>query len=56
MALYSTAGFAAASAGSFATGAVLDAMGGQSVYSWSVAFVVVSASNLLGALMLRHAR
>jgi MFS family permease len=52
MALYSMAGFAAASAGSFATGALLDAMGGQSVRSWSVAFVVVSASNLLGALVL----
>jgi hypothetical protein len=52
MALYSMAGFAAASAGSFATGALLDAMGGQSVRSWAIAFVVVSASNVLGALML----
>jgi MFS family permease len=58
MALYSMAGFAAASAGSFATGALLDAMGGQSIRSWSVAFVLVSASNLVGALVLwsRRAR
>jgi MFS family permease len=56
MALYSMAGFAAASAGSFATGALLDAMGGQSLRSWATAFAVVSASNLLGALMLWRAR
>ena len=52
MALYSMAGFAAASAGSFATGALLDAMGGQSLRSWAAAFVLVSASNIVGAFML----
>jgi MFS family permease len=57
MALYSMAGFAAASAGSFATGALLDALGGQSVRSWAIAFVVVSASNVIGAaIMIRRRR
>ena len=56
MALYSMAGFAAASAGSFTTGALLDVMGGQSLRSWATAFAVVSASNVLGALALWRAR
>lgn len=49
MAVYSTLGFAAASAGTFAVGALLDAMGGQSLVSWGCAFVVMSAPNLIGA-------
>lgn len=56
MALYSMAGFAAASAGSFATGALLDAMGGQSIRSWATAFAVVSAANILGAVALWKSR
>jgi MFS family permease len=56
MALYSMAGFAAASAGSFATGALLDLMGGQSIRSWATAFVMVSASNVLGAAVLSRSR
>ena len=56
MAMYSMTGFAAASAGSFAVGALLDALGGQSLASWGVAFVAVGASNLLGVLLLWRAR
>lgn len=56
MAVYSMAGFAAASAGSFAVGALLDALGGQSVASWTIAFAVIGASNVLGALVLHRAR
>ena len=52
MALYSTAGFAAASAGSAIVGTVLDAAGGESVASWAIAFGVLGASNLVGALVL----
>ena len=55
MALYSTAGFAAAAAGSAVVGGVLDAAGGESVASWAIAFAVLGASNVLGAVMLaRH--
>ncbi len=56
MALYSMAGFAAASAGAFATGAFLDALGGQSIVSWAAAFAMVSASNLVGVLALARGR
>jgi MFS family permease len=56
MALYSMGGFAAASAGSFTTGAVLDALGGQSLRSWSIAFAVVSAANVIGAVVLLMAQ
>lgn len=55
MALYSLTGFAAASAGSFAVGVVLDGLGGQSVVSWRVAFLVVGAMNLIGVWVLRRA-
>jgi MFS family permease len=55
MAVYSTLGFAAASAGTFAVGWMLDAMGGQSVGSWTFAFVVMTAPNLVGALVVRRA-
>jgi hypothetical protein len=52
MALYSTAGFAAASAGSAVVGSVLDFAGGESVTSWTIAFGVLGASNVVGALLL----
>ena len=53
MAIYSTLGFAAASAGTFAVGFTLDLLGGQSLASWTIAFVVIAAPNLIGALALR---
>ena len=52
MALYSMAGFAAASAGAFAVGALLDALGGQTTTSWLIAFGVMGASNLIGVVIL----
>jgi MFS family permease len=52
MAIYSMAGFAAASAGAFAVGALLDALGGQTPTSWLIAFGVMGASNLIGAVIL----
>jgi MFS family permease len=55
MALYSMAGFAAASAASFTIGAVLDLMGGQSNRGWVVAFLVMVSSNVLGAAALWRA-
>lgn len=55
MAVYSTLGFAAASAGTFVVGALLDLMGGQSVTSWMLAFVVMSAPNIVGALAIGKA-
>ncbi|CAN5874641.1 MFS transporter [soil metagenome] len=54
MAIYSTLGFAAASAGTFAVGLTLDLLGGQSVMSWTVAFVIMSAPNLVGALAIHR--
>jgi predicted MFS family arabinose efflux permease len=56
MALYSMAGFAAASAGAFAVGALLDLLGGQSVMSWTIAFGAIGASNILGAIILWRGR
>jgi predicted MFS family arabinose efflux permease len=56
MALYSMTGFGAASVGSFAVGGLLDALGGQSLHSWAVAFALVGASNLIGAAALWRAR
>jgi MFS family permease len=56
MALYSMTGFAAAALASFAIGGVLDLLGGQSVTSWAVAFVVMVSSNLLGAILIRRGR
>ena len=56
MALYSTLGFAAASAGTFAVGALLDLMGGQSTVSWAVAFALMSAPNVVGAVAIARAR
>ena len=54
MAIYSTLGFAAASAGTFAVGLTLDLLGGQSVMSWAVAFAIMSLPNLLGALVIKR--
>jgi MFS family permease len=56
MALYSMAGFAAASAGSFAVGALLDLLGGQSPASWTLAFAMIGGSNIVGAIVLGRAR
>ena len=56
MALYSMAGFAAASAGSFAVGALLDLLGGQSAASWALAFAMIGSSNIVGAILLARAR
>jgi MFS family permease len=52
MAVYSTVGFAAASAGAFAVGALLDLLGGQTLTSWGFAFALMGAPNLIGALAL----
>ena len=56
MALYSTAGFAAAAAGSAVVGTVLDLAGGESITAWTLAFAVLGASNVAGALLLGRAR
>jgi MFS family permease len=52
MAVYSTLGFAGASAGTFAVGALLDLLGGQSVISWAFAFSLMAVPNALGVLAL----
>jgi MFS family permease len=52
MAIYSMAGFAAASAGAFTVGVLLDLLGGQSVVSWTIAFGVMGAPNLIGVFIL----
>ena len=54
LAIYSTVGFAAASAGTFAVGLTLDLLGGQSVMSWIVAFAIMSAPNLIGAFAIQR--
>jgi predicted MFS family arabinose efflux permease len=57
MAIYSTCGFAAASAGSAMVGSILDLAGGESVASWTVAFSVLGTANLLSAgLFIRGTR
>ena len=56
MALYSMTGFAAAALASFAIGGVLDLLGGQSVTSWTFAFVVMVSSNILGAILISRGR
>jgi MFS family permease len=56
MAVYSTLGFAGASAGTFAVGALLDLLGGQSVTSWALAFGLMGAPNAIGALALVRSR
>jgi MFS family permease len=55
MAMYSTLGFAAASGGTFLVGFVLDALGGQSVTSWTAAFAVMTLPNVIGILTVRRA-
>jgi hypothetical protein len=52
MAIYSMAGFATASMASLAIGGFLDLLGGQSLMSWPLAFVLMVSSNLLGAALL----
>jgi MFS family permease len=49
MAVYSTLGFAAASAGTFAVGALLDLLGGQSAAAWFCAFALMGLPNVAGA-------
>lgn len=56
MALYSMAGFGAASAGSFAVGGLLDLLGGETIVNWTLAFAVMGAPNLVGAAALARAR
>jgi MFS family permease len=56
MAIYSTLGFAAASGGTFAVGLMLDLLGGQSVRSWTVAFLIMSVPNIVGAIALSRRR
>jgi MFS family permease len=56
MALYSMAGFGTASIASFAIGAVLDLLGGQTATSWAVAFAVIASSNVIGAALLARGR
>lgn len=53
MAVYSMVGFAAASAGAFAIGGLLDALGGESSRNWIIAFAAIGASNLVGLAALR---
>jgi MFS family permease len=52
MAVYSTVGFAAASAGAFAVGGLLDLLGGQTLQNWGFAFALMGAPNIVGALAL----
>lgn len=56
MAVYSTLGFAGASAGTFAVGAMLDVGGGQSVTSWALAFALMGAPNIAGAIAIGRSR
>jgi MFS family permease len=56
MAVYSTLGFAAASAGTFAVGAMLDLGGGQSVASWTLAFALMGTPNIIGATAIGRSR
>lgn len=56
MAVYSTLGFAAAFAGTFAVGALLDLGGGQSSGSWAFAFALMGAPNLAGAIAIGRSR
>jgi hypothetical protein len=55
MAMYSTLGFAAATAGTFAVGALLDLVGGESTFSWTLAFLLMGAPNLVGAIAVSRA-
>ena len=55
MAMYSTLGFAAATAGTFAVGALLDLVGGESTFSWTLAFLLMGVPNLVGAIAVSRA-
>jgi predicted MFS family arabinose efflux permease len=54
MAIYSMVGFAAASAGSAAVGAALDALGGESVRNWTIAFGMLGAANVVSVFVLQE--
>jgi hypothetical protein len=56
MAVYSMAGFGAASAGSVAVGGFLDLLGGETILNWTLAFALMGAPNLVGAVALARAR
>ena len=56
MALYSMAGFGAASLGSFAVGGLLDLLGGESVLNWTIGFALIGAPNVVSALVVGRAR
>jgi MFS family permease len=56
MAVYSMAGFGTAAVASFAVGGVLDLLGGQSAFSWPIAFAVMVSSNVVGAMLLLKSR
>jgi MFS family permease len=56
MAVYSTLGFAAASAGTFAVGVLLDVLGGQSTVGWAFAFALMGAANVAGAIAIARGR
>ena len=53
MAVHSTLGFTAATLGTLAVGATLDAFGGDTPLAWGMAFGVMGVTNLLGAARLR---
>lgn len=53
MALHSMMGFAGAFAGSLVVGGVLDALGGQSILSWTAAFAAMALPGLAGILLMR---
>jgi MFS family permease len=56
MAVHSMIGFAGAFAGSLVVGGVLDAFGGQSVFSWTLAFVAMALPGAAGILLMRGQR
>ncbi len=56
MAVYSTVGFAAASAGTFAVGVLLDMLGGQSFPGWAFAFAIMSVANVVGAIAIGRSK
>jgi hypothetical protein len=52
--VHSTIGFTAATLGTLAVGAALDAVGGDTAIGWTAAFAVMCASNLGGIARLRR--
>jgi hypothetical protein len=53
MAVHSTIGFTAATLGTLAVGATLDALGGDTPTAWAAAFAVMCASGVAGILRMR---